>query len=131
MRPIRIGIIGFGKIAEDQHVPSIRGNPRFELAATVSRQGKGVEGVPCFASHREMLEKVEGLEAVAAMTSLSTLGETMSRPPTSRMRPTSAGSSTVPAPTSARSPIAAARRRMLSSGWGEFNGTSMIRMPAA
>jgi predicted dehydrogenase len=68
MRPIRIGIIGFGKIAEDQHVPSIRGNPRFELAATVSRQGKGVEGVPCFASHREMLEKVEGLEAVAVCT---------------------------------------------------------------
>lgn len=33
----RIGIVGYGKIAQDQHVPSIEGEPRFELAATVSR----------------------------------------------------------------------------------------------
>jgi D-galactose 1-dehydrogenase len=68
MRPIRIGIIGYGKIAQDQHVPSIRDNGRFELAATVSRQGKGFEGVPCFTSYREMLEQTEGLEAVAICT---------------------------------------------------------------
>ena len=68
MRPIPIGIIGFGKIAEDQHVPSIAGNPRFELVATVSRQGKGVPGIPCFTSHREMLGEVDGLEAVAVCT---------------------------------------------------------------
>jgi predicted dehydrogenase len=68
MRPIRIGIIGFGKIAEDQHVPSIRDIERYELAATVSRQGKGMDGVPCFTSHREMLEQVDGLEAVAICT---------------------------------------------------------------
>ncbi len=41
MKPIRTAIIGFGKIAEDQHVPAIAGNPRFELAASVSRQGNG------------------------------------------------------------------------------------------
>jgi predicted dehydrogenase len=68
MRPLRIGIIGYGKIAQDQHVPSIEGNPRFELAATVSRQGTGYAGVPCFTSHQEMLERVEGLEAVAICT---------------------------------------------------------------
>ncbi len=34
MKPIRTAIIGFGKIAEDQHVPAIAGNPRFELAAS-------------------------------------------------------------------------------------------------
>ncbi len=68
MRPIRIGIIGFGKIAQDQHVPSIEKNPRFELAATVSRQGNGHPGVPCFASHSHMLREVEGLEAVAVCT---------------------------------------------------------------
>jgi predicted dehydrogenase len=39
MKPIRIGIIGFGKIAEDQHAPSIAANPRFELAASSSRSG--------------------------------------------------------------------------------------------
>ena len=40
MAPIRIAIIGFGKIAADQHVPSISGDPRFELAATSSRSGR-------------------------------------------------------------------------------------------
>ncbi|MDP9413023.1 MAG: Gfo/Idh/MocA family oxidoreductase [Pseudomonadota bacterium] len=68
MRPIHIGIIGFGKIAQDQHVPSIEKNPRFELAATVSRQGNGHPGVPCFASHSEMLREVEELDAVAVCT---------------------------------------------------------------
>ena len=68
MRPIRIGIIGYGKIAEDQHVPAILNNRRFELAATVSRQGKSTGGVPCFTSHREMLDRAEDLEAVAICT---------------------------------------------------------------
>jgi predicted dehydrogenase len=66
MKPIRIAIIGFGKIAADQHVPSISGNPRFELVATSSRSGQGVE--PVFSDWRELLEKVEGLEAVAITT---------------------------------------------------------------
>ncbi len=68
MRPIRIGIIGFGKIAQDQHVPSIQENARLELAATVSRQGNGHPGVPCFASHSDMLRQVEELDAVAVCT---------------------------------------------------------------
>jgi predicted dehydrogenase len=68
MRPIRIGIIGYGKIAEDQHVPSIKGNGRFELAATVSRQGKGTGDVPCFTSHRDMLDQIKDLQAVAICT---------------------------------------------------------------
>ncbi len=68
MKPIRTAIIGFGKIAEDQHVPSIAANPRFELVATVSRQGNGVEGVRSFTSHQEMLEQVADLEAVAICT---------------------------------------------------------------
>ena len=42
MKPIRIAIIGYGKIAADQHVPSISANPRFELVATSSRSGQGV-----------------------------------------------------------------------------------------
>jgi len=66
MQPIRIAIIGFGKIAADQHVPSIAGNPRFTLAATSSRSGQGVE--PVFTDWRELLEQVEGLEAVAITT---------------------------------------------------------------
>ena len=45
MKPIKIAIIGYGKIASDQHVPSIAGNPRFELVATSSRSGEGVEAM--------------------------------------------------------------------------------------
>jgi predicted dehydrogenase len=66
MRPIRIAIIGFGKIAADQHVPSIAANPRFELAATSSRSGQGVE--PVFSDWRRLLGEVDGLEAVAITT---------------------------------------------------------------
>ena len=66
MKPIKIGIIGFGKIAEDQHVPSIKGNPRFELAATSSRSGEGVERK--FTDWRELIRSVEGLQAVAITT---------------------------------------------------------------
>ncbi len=66
MKRIRIAIIGFGKIAADQHVPAISGNPRFELVATSSRSGTGVE--PVFADWRDLLKTVEGLEAVAITT---------------------------------------------------------------
>ena len=68
MRPLRIGIIGFGKIAQDQHVPSIALYDRFALAATVSRSGNGVPGVPCFRDHREMLRALPDLDAVAICT---------------------------------------------------------------
>src|SRR5579864_5164237 len=66
MKPIRIAIIGYGKIAEDQHVPSIKGNPRFELVASSSRSGQGVE--KRFTDWRELIRSVEGLEAVAITT---------------------------------------------------------------
>jgi predicted dehydrogenase len=66
VKPIKIAILGFGKIAEDQHVPSIRGNPRFELAATSTRSGHGVP--PIFTDWRELIRSVEGLEAVAITT---------------------------------------------------------------
>src|SRR5678815_5015662 len=66
MRPIRIGIVGFGKIGGDQHLPSIKGNPRFELAASSSRSGQGP--APTFTDWRELLHSVDGLEAVAITT---------------------------------------------------------------
>jgi D-galactose 1-dehydrogenase len=66
MKPIRIAIIGYGKIASDQHVPSIHGNPRFELVATSSRSGEGVEAM--FTDWRELLRSVEHLQAVAITT---------------------------------------------------------------
>ena len=66
MKPIRIAIIGYGKIAEDQHVPSIEGNGRLELVATSSRSGQGVGEK--FTDWHELIRNVEGLEAVAITT---------------------------------------------------------------
>ncbi len=66
MRPIKIAILGFGKIAADQHAPAIEGNPRFELVATSSRSGQGVART--FADWRELIRAVDGLEAVAITT---------------------------------------------------------------
>lgn len=66
MRPIRIAILGFGKIAADQHVPAIAANPRFELVATSSRSGLGVGTT--FTDWRRLIAEIEGLEAVAITT---------------------------------------------------------------
>jgi predicted dehydrogenase len=66
VKPIRIAILGFGKIAEDQHVPSIKGNDRFDLVASSSRSGHGVGQL--FTDWRELIRSVEGLEAVAITT---------------------------------------------------------------
>jgi D-galactose 1-dehydrogenase len=68
MKPFRIAIIGYGKIAEDEHVPSIANNPRFELAATVGSRAPTGGAVPGFRRHEEMLEKVRDLDAVAICT---------------------------------------------------------------
>lgn len=66
MKPLKIAILGFGKIAADQHVPSIGGNPRLELVATSSRSGAGPP--PSFTDWRQLIRQVEGLEAVAITT---------------------------------------------------------------
>ena len=66
MRPLRIAILGFGKIAADQHVPSIQANSRLELAATSSRSNAGPP--PSFTDWRRLIREVEGLEAAAITT---------------------------------------------------------------
>ena len=69
MRGHRIGIVGFGKIAQDQHVPAIRSNPAFELAGAVSRHPvEAAAGVPVFHDHRALLAGVPDLDAVAVCT---------------------------------------------------------------
>ena len=56
MRTHRLGVIGLGKIAQDQHLPVIKGNPAFELVAVSSQRGIPVEAVPhAFKSSQEML----------------------------------------------------------------------------
>ena len=66
MKPIGMAIIGFGKIAADQHVPAILGNERFALLATSSRSGAGPQ--PSFTDWCQLIAEVDGLEAVAITT---------------------------------------------------------------
>ncbi len=66
MKPLRTAIIGFGKIAADQHVPAIEGNARFEVAASVSRQGSGPP--PNFTSHADLLAQLRDLDCAAITT---------------------------------------------------------------
>jgi D-galactose 1-dehydrogenase len=65
--PWRIGIVGFGKIAQDQHLPVIRGDPAFELAGVVSPRSPAPPGVACFPDHHALLAGCE-LDAVAICT---------------------------------------------------------------
>lgn len=66
--PHRIGIIGFGKIAQDQHLPVIAANPAFELAGIVSPRAPAPEGVPAFHDHHAMFAALPDLDAVAICT---------------------------------------------------------------
>jgi predicted dehydrogenase len=66
VRPIGVGIIGFGKIAADSHVPAIEGNERFKLLATSSRSGQGMART--FTDWRDLIRDTAGLEAVAITT---------------------------------------------------------------
>ena len=68
MKPLSIAIIGYGKIAEDEHVPSIAGNARFELAANVGSKAPTDGPVPGFRRHPEMFEAIGDLDAVALCT---------------------------------------------------------------
>jgi D-galactose 1-dehydrogenase len=65
--PVRIGLVGVGKIARDQHIPSIVGNADFALAAVASRHGH-VDGVPNYPDIETMLDSQPELEAIAICT---------------------------------------------------------------
>jgi len=64
LAPVDIAIVGVGKIARDQHLPSIAGNPDFRLAATASRSG-GVDGVENFETIEALLSARPDVAAVA------------------------------------------------------------------
>jgi len=67
MKPVRIGIVGIGKIARDQHIPAIADNAALKLAAAASRHATAA-GVPNFPSIEAMLDGVPDLDAVAICT---------------------------------------------------------------
>ena len=69
MPKTKIAIVGYGKIARDQHAPAIAASPDFELVA-VSNGGPGEPAgkVPAFADYADMLREVAEVDAVAICT---------------------------------------------------------------
>ena len=62
----KLAIIGYGKIAQDQHIPAIQGSDAFELAAVTSGHAKTVPGVDkVFAKDAEMYAQAPEIGCVA------------------------------------------------------------------
>jgi D-galactose 1-dehydrogenase len=67
VQPIRIAIVGVGKIARDQHIPAIMANPAFQLVAAASRNA-AVAGVANFPTFEALLAGTPDIDAVAICT---------------------------------------------------------------
>lgn len=65
--PLRIGIVGVGKIARDQHLPALAASPDFRLITAASRS-TSVDGVPSYAELPQMLDAHPELDAVTICT---------------------------------------------------------------
>jgi len=63
-----IGVIGIGKITQDQHLPVIAKDSRFRLAGLVSQRGLQQPGVPTFRTPAELYAALPDLDAVAICT---------------------------------------------------------------
>ncbi|MGX4772726.1 Gfo/Idh/MocA family protein [Bradyrhizobium guangdongense] len=67
MTELRIAIVGFGKIARDQHVSAIAATSGAMLAAIASRNAS-LPGLPHFATIEELLERGPPIDAVSLCT---------------------------------------------------------------
>lgn len=67
MTEFRIAIVGFGKIARDQHVGAIAATPGAMLAAIASRNAS-LPGLPHFATIEELLAEGPPIDAVSLCT---------------------------------------------------------------
>ncbi|NNM75885.1 Gfo/Idh/MocA family oxidoreductase [Sphingomonas sp. ID1715] len=66
---IRLGIIGFGKIARDAHVPALQAVGGYGLKAVVTRSGCDQQGARCFDTADAMLQAIgKELDAVTIST---------------------------------------------------------------
>lgn len=66
---IRIAIVGYGKIACDQHLPAISADPRFILAAVCTPSGDPGLGVPWFTGIDDLLDGMSGkIDAIVVCT---------------------------------------------------------------
>jgi D-galactose 1-dehydrogenase len=64
----KIGIIGMGKIAHDQHLPVLAANSDFELAGVVSQRGMYPPGVKGFRTPSQLFSEMPELDALAICT---------------------------------------------------------------
>ena len=64
MSPIRIALVGVGKIVRDQHAPVLAASPDFQLAGTASPHSS-LDGTPAFKSLDELLSNIPDVDAVA------------------------------------------------------------------
>jgi D-galactose 1-dehydrogenase len=62
--PIRLGIVGVGKIVRDQHLPALARDEDFRLVAAASRNAT-VDGIANFATIEEMLASGVEIDAVS------------------------------------------------------------------
>ena len=67
MAPIKIALVGLGKIARDQHIPALHANGAFELTAVASPHHK-LEGLPNFDDLTALIAGAPGVTAVALCT---------------------------------------------------------------
>jgi D-galactose 1-dehydrogenase len=67
MAKIKIAIVGLGKIARDQHTPSLKASDEFELIAVASPHGR-LDGVPSFGDIDTLLQAMPDVAAVALCT---------------------------------------------------------------
>jgi D-galactose 1-dehydrogenase len=67
LKPVRIGIVGIGKIARDQHIPALHANSDYDLVACASRSTR-VDGVANFTTLEAMLDGLTELDAVTICT---------------------------------------------------------------
>lgn len=64
---LKLGLVGIGKIARDQHIPALAAAPGFELVACASRHAR-VEGVANFADIETLLAEGPQLDAISICT---------------------------------------------------------------
>jgi D-galactose 1-dehydrogenase len=64
----RIGIVGLGKITEDQHVPVLKKNRAFEIVAVASQRGQTVDGVRHSLRDWRDLIRLADVDAVSVCT---------------------------------------------------------------
>ena len=67
MRRLRVGLVGIGKIARDQHIPVLRASTQFELVAAASRNAR-VDGIANYPDLASMLGSRPELDCVAICT---------------------------------------------------------------